>query len=167
MARLILIRHAKSDWSAGAPDRLRPLSDRGRRQAPATGEWVAAQFDEVDLAVVSVAARAQQTWELVAAELDPLATVIDSEDAYTFDGADLADLVEAFPESAEAAILVGHNPALEELVQLATGRYAHLPTAAVAVLDLAGWAAVAGGTGAVLAAGRPADGRWDVLTTGW
>lgn len=158
MPRLILIRHAKSDWSAGVPDRERPLNDRGRRQAPPLGEWLGAEFDQLDLAVVSVATRAQQTWELIAAHLDPVPQAIDSEQAYTFDGEDLADLISDLPPSASTVILVGHNPALEELIRMATGQPVGMPTSSVAVLELETWDGVAEGTGTVLISGRPADG---------
>ena len=124
--RLILIRHAKSDWNAGVSDRDRPLNGRGRSQAPETGEWLAGRFGDVDLAVVSVAARARETWELVSRHLSA-AEVCDAEDAYTFDGDDLADLVAGLPESASSVVLVGHNPAMEELIHLATGRFLPMP----------------------------------------
>ena len=163
MVRLILIRHAKSDWSVGAPDARRPLNARGRRQAPATGVWIGSRFDELDLAVVSVATRAQQTWELASAHLDPVPDVTNSEAAYTFDGDDLADVVAGLPESAATVVLVGHNPALEELIELATGTSVTMPTSAVAVLELDSWTAVAEGDGTVVAAGRPADDTWTVL----
>ena len=65
---LILLRHAKSDWSGGEPDRLQPLAPRGRRQAPEAGQWLADHAGVIDLAVVSTAARAQQTWQLAAAD---------------------------------------------------------------------------------------------------
>src|SRR6478735_578713 len=61
---LVLLRHAKSDWSTGEPDPRRPLAGRGRRQAPEAGRWLAANLDAIDLAVVSPATRARQTWEL-------------------------------------------------------------------------------------------------------
>ena len=66
---LILLRHAKSDWSGDEPDVDRPLAKRGRRQAPEAGRWLAANIDRIDLAVVSPASRARSTWDLVAAEL--------------------------------------------------------------------------------------------------
>lgn len=161
--QLILVRHAKSDWGAGATDRERPLNDRGVRQAPATGEWAAGQFGEIDLAVVSVAERAQQTWRLVSQHLDPLPDVTDSEAAYTFDGEELADLVADLPDAASTVILVGHNPALEELIEMATGNFVPMPTSAVAVLRLNSWSGIGVGDGVVAAAGRPADDRWTVL----
>ena len=37
--RLILLRHAKSDWP-DVPDRDRPLAKRGRRDAPKIGRWL-------------------------------------------------------------------------------------------------------------------------------
>ncbi|MGQ3295308.1 MAG: SixA phosphatase family protein, partial [Shinella sp.] len=37
MKRLLLLRHAKSAWPEGVEDHDRPLSDRGRRDAPCMG----------------------------------------------------------------------------------------------------------------------------------
>ena len=154
---LVVIRHAKSDWDVDAADRDRPLAKRGRRQAPPTGRWLAAQDLALDLAVVSPAARARQTWELVAAELDRPPTTRVEEAAYTFDGDELLEVVRALPESAGAVVLVGHNPAVEEFVETLTGEYAALPTSAVAIVEVASWAGVGPGTGRLLANLRPAD----------
>ena len=41
---LIVLRHGKSDWSGGEPDRERPLAKRGRRQVPEAGAWLAANL---------------------------------------------------------------------------------------------------------------------------
>jgi len=43
MKRLIFMRHAKSDWALGLPDRDRPLNARGRRSAPVMGDWLRSQ----------------------------------------------------------------------------------------------------------------------------
>ena len=67
---LILLRHAKSDWSGNEADVDRPLSKRGLRQAPHAGRWLAHSISSIDLAVVSPATRARSTWELASAELD-------------------------------------------------------------------------------------------------
>src|SRR3954447_12464494 len=66
----IPLRHAKSDWSGDAADIERPLADRGWRQAPDAGRWLAANIGSISLAVVSPAARATSTWKVVAAEVD-------------------------------------------------------------------------------------------------
>src|SRR6476620_12682109 len=67
---LILLRHAKSDWSGHEADIARPLAKRGRRQAPDAGRWLATNIDSIDLAVVSPASRARSTWDLVSVRLD-------------------------------------------------------------------------------------------------
>ncbi len=62
---LILLRHAKSDWSGDEVDLARPLADRGRRQAPDSGRWLNANIGSIALALVSPAERARSTWDLV------------------------------------------------------------------------------------------------------
>ena len=152
---LVLIRHAKSDWDVPVPDRQRPLNARGARQAPATGKWLSNNGIQPDLALVSPAVRAQRTWEIVAAELPTQPRVEVSETAYTFDGRDLLRLVRGAPEVTTLAI-VGHNPAMEELIESLTGRSARMPTSALAVLDGSSWDAPLG-SWTIRYAGRPAD----------
>lgn len=167
MARaLVLIRHAKSNWSEPVPDRERPIGKRGRRQAPAVGRWLREQEIVPDLALVSPARRARETWELVAAELkggasrDGVRTVVRSAvEAYTFDGEDLMRLVHSVPADVEVVALVGHNPALEELIDMLTGADQPMPTSAVAVIDPGStpWSELTAGA-RLVTAGRPADG---------
>lgn len=151
---LVVVRHAKSDWHVPVGDRERPLAPRGRRQAPATGRWLAEHLALADLAVVSVATRARQTWQLVAAELPEAPPVQVAEAAYTFAGDDLLELVRQLPDDAGTVVVVGHNPAVEEAVESLTGRSVRLPTAALAVVDLPTWSST---TGRLRAVGRPAD----------
>lgn len=156
---LIVIRHAKSDWSVPVEDRDRPLAPRGRLQAPAAGRWIATHVARLDLAVVSTATRARQTWDLLAAELPaPPPTRFESA-AYTFSGHDLLELVGRLPEDAGTVALVAHNPAAEDLVEALTGEQVRLPTAALAVVAMPAWDL---GTGRLRAAGRPADGTLDL-----
>lgn len=113
----------------------------------------------LDLAVVSTATRAQQTWELVAAELDAV-EVVDVDDAYTFDGYELLGVVRELPATAGVVALVSHNPAVEELVESLTGRSVPMPTSALAVIELSHWGSAGRVKGELVAAGRPADERW-------
>lgn len=159
---LVVIRHAKSDWSVPAADRDRPLAGRGRKQAPATGRWIETNCPAIDLAVVSVAARTRQTWTLIAAELGDDVDVRESEDAYTFDGQDLVELIRHLPTSANAVALVSHNPAVEELVEALSEEWVPMPTSALAVLELDDWTSAGAGSARLIAAGRPADDQWHV-----
>lgn len=153
---LVLLRHAKSDWDTGAPDRERPLAARGRRQAGEAGEWLARHEADrpLDLALVSPARRAEETWERASARLAVPPPVRSAEAAYTFDGDDLLELVRGLVAE-PAVVLVGHNPALEELVQRLTGAWVPMRTAALAVVELDGWDAAGTSRGRLLAHGRP------------
>jgi phosphohistidine phosphatase len=156
---LVLLRHAKSDWSTGEADVERPLAKRGRRQAPEAGQWLAAHLAGIDLAVVSPAARARGTWDLVAAELGHPPRVLVDDRVYAASDDELLDVVRDLPGDAETVVLVGHNPGIEELAALLTGETPAMPTSALAVLSLpAGWSRAGPGTATLRAAGRPPEG---------
>lgn len=108
----------------------------------------------VDHAVVSPAQRARSTWELVSKELDRSPTTTVDDRAYTFDGRGLLTIVQSLPDDWGTVALVGHNPAMEELVGSLTGEWVEMPTSCVAVIDLPGpWSEGTGG--ALRAHGRP------------
>jgi phosphohistidine phosphatase len=153
---LILLRHAKSDWSGGEADLLRPLGKRGRRQAPDAGRWLAAGIGHVDLAVVSPAERARSTWQLVSAELAaPPQTRFDDR-MYAASGSALIGLVRELPDDVNTVVLVGHNPGIEDLVSTLTGHWVPMPTSSLAVMAVRGPWSTAGHSSAELrASGRP------------
>lgn len=153
---LVLLRHAKSDWSGSEADIDRPLAKRGRRQAPEAGAWLAAHLPLVDLAVVSPATRARSTWDLVAAELDVPPPARIDERVYAASIRELVDVVRGLPEDAGVVVLVGHNPGIEDLATRLTGEWVTMPTSALAVLTLSDRWSGAGDQPAVLTAtGRP------------
>jgi phosphohistidine phosphatase len=153
---LILLRHAKSDWSGGEADLVRPLAKRGRRQAPDAGRWLAANIDSIDLAVVSPADRARSTWVIVSAELDvPPQTRIDDR-VYAASDSELLDIVRELPDEIDTVALVGHNPGIEDLVALLIGDWVPMPTSAIAVIALSGpWSSAGHAPGTLRASGRP------------
>jgi phosphohistidine phosphatase len=156
---LVLIRHAKSDWSSAVDDRQRPLAPRGLRQAPESGRWLATHLtgdDAIEHAVVSPAQRARSTWDLVAAELASVPPTTVDERAYTFDERGLLAIVRDLPEDWGTVALVGHNPAMEEAVGDLTGSWVAMPTSCLAVIDLPGtWAEATDAVGVLRAHGRP------------
>jgi phosphohistidine phosphatase len=162
--RLILLRHAKSDWP-DVPDRDRPLAKRGRRDAPVVGRWLRKQGYLPDVVVCSAARRTRQTWDLVAPELGGSPSVTFEPRAYAASALTLLYLVRELPATARAALLIGHNPGVEELAASLTespgggdGPRLRFPTAAVAVLEFAGaWADLVPGDARLLAFTIPAD----------
>lgn len=135
---LILLRHAKSAWPQEASDAVRPLAGRGRRDAPAVGRWLREQIATIDLVVCSPAVRAVQTWELAAAQLDTPPRVRHDERLYAASAEDLLKVTQELPHEAATAVLVGHNPGLEDFLTLLTGAAEPLKTSAVAVIATAG-----------------------------
>jgi phosphohistidine phosphatase len=145
--RLILLRHAKSDWP-DVPDRERPLAKRGRRDAPVVGRWLRRHGYLPDVVICSIARRTRQTWERVAPELGGSPSVTFEPRAYAASAQTLLYLVRELPGTCQTAMLIGHNPAIEELASdLAEAPAAagappspglRFPTAAVAVLEFTG-----------------------------
>ena len=152
---LILLRHGKSDWSGGEPDHERGLTRRGRRQAADAGAWLA-DHATPDLAVMSTARRAVLTWRTAADELPTAPTARTDERVYAASARQLLEVVRGLPEDPCTAVLVGHNPGLEDLVELLSGEVVRMPTSALVVLDLDGaWAQVAAGSATLRTSGRP------------
>lgn len=142
--RLILFRHAKSSWPEGVEDHERPLSERGRRDAPAMAKWLARQGLVPSLALVSTARRTQETWALAAPELGG-AEKRDVAAIYEAPAERLLDLIRETESSIATLLLVGHNPGMEDLAALLMrprggameDRLAlKYPTAGIAVLSL-------------------------------
>lgn len=144
MKLLTLLRHAKSDWGdAGLADFDRPLNERGRKDAPLMGRFLAAVGLLPDLVVSSPARRARQTSE-AAAQAAGYRRRIQWEEAIYMASLDtLLAVVQSLPDDAGHALLVGHIPGFEELASAlmgAGGRDAyglHMPTAAAAHIVLA------------------------------
>lgn len=118
MRSLLLLRHAKSDWShPGLRDFDRPLNERGQRDARRMGHWMKAQGIVPQWVACSTARRARQTLEAMNESLALPAAAGDFTDRLYL--ADLSTLLECLaqcPVVAGPVMLVGHNPGLEDLL---------------------------------------------------
>lgn len=150
MKTLYLLRHAKSSWkNADLQDFDRPLNGRGRETAPLVGGFIRKKKLRVDLIISSPAVRARQTAALVKDSAGLAADLLFDERIYEADVGALVEVVTQAAESADALLLVGHNPGLEELLMFLTGEGHGMPTAALAALalDVEKWAKVREQTG--------------------
>jgi phosphohistidine phosphatase len=166
MKRLLIMRHAKSSWDEpDRPDHDRPLNDRGRRTAPRMGAWLAEQGLVPDLALVSSATRAQQTWELVAGALPCQGPARTEPGIYEAEPETLVEILHGTPDEAATVIMVGHEPGVSEFARLMASdpvpaalarAFGHFPTAAVAAIefDTGSWRSV-----------NPGRGRFTVFVT--
>jgi len=147
MRRLMLLRHAKSDWSKpGARDRERKLATRGREAAPRIGTYMARHGLQPDRVLCSTATRTRQTWDLVAGPLTGEPTVVYEDRLYEAGPEAILKVVKETKADTHALLLVGHNPGIHEFAKklIATGDVEarqrvmeKFPTAALAVIDFA------------------------------
>jgi phosphohistidine phosphatase len=133
--RLIVLRHAKSDWPDGVPDHDRPLAPRGRREAALAGQWLREHVDDLELVVCSSAKRARRTWKHVARQLDTAPELRIDERVYAASGDQLMEVIQELPASASAVLMIGHNPGLEDVVAHLTGLWSPLKTSSIAVVS--------------------------------
>ena len=155
-SRLILLRHAKSDYPPGVADHDRPLNERGRRDASAAGAWIAEHrdelFDGTAVALVSSALRAQETWGRIAEHLTDLPSMTEPR---LYEAACSTLMTIADASGADTVLVVAHNPTIQEtasflaapgglgLLDRVRSKY---PTCGLAVLDLSATDPWAGGS---------------------
>lgn len=156
MLRLMLLRHAKSDWDhPGLADFDRPLAARGRDAAPRIGRYMAEQDLSPDRILCSTAQRAKETLALVLPHLTGnIAITLTSALYESHADRDYLDIIVQHGGTARALMLVGHNPATEDTAMALVGDgdpdalrslRAKYPTAALAVIDFAAeaWSEIA------------------------
>jgi phosphohistidine phosphatase len=137
MKTLLLLRHAKSSWKqSGQPDHERPLNKRGKKEAPKVGKYLKENDLIPDLILSSTARRAHDTAQAVADECGFDGQIDLYQDLYLSDTACYLDILHCLPDDAKTALVVGHNPDVEELQTLLTDVSEHMTTAALAVVEL-------------------------------
>jgi phosphohistidine phosphatase len=160
MRRLMLLRHAKTEHDApSGRDQDRRLDERGRRDAAEIGGWMGRHPPFPELALVSPAIRAHETWEIAWQAMQDQAPEPRVEILAELYGADPSQLLQIVRDASVAdprrLMLVGHNPGMHEMALAlagssgnAAGRKAladNLPTSGLVVFDFAvdDWADVA------------------------
>lgn len=155
MKELLIVRHGKSSWDEpNQADRDRPLKARGEQAADAMGARLAARASVPERIITSDARRALDTAERLAAAagLGGDRVVVEPQ-LYTERSDDVVQVIRRIDHAVERAAVVGHNPALHELVHVLSDlRLSKYPTAAIAHLRLpvGHWAEVAEGSAEVV-----------------
>lgn len=130
MIRLVLVRHAKSDWGdASLDDHDRPLNDRGLRDAPVMARRLADTGFRPETILSSTALRAATTADIFADVLD---APVDRRERLYGAPAELL-LGTAAQRGAASVMVVAHDPGMSVLAGRLSGEgIAHMPTCAVA-----------------------------------
>ncbi|MEX0853809.1 MAG: histidine phosphatase family protein [Bauldia sp.] len=166
MRRLMLLRHCKSSLGEeGLPDRDRPLSKRGQREAESMAEEIAARHAP-DRILCSPASRTRETLDPLLARLGKGVDLAVVEELYGEAG-DYRAVVAARGGDAMRLLVIGHNPAIEATARALAGSgdkaclslmAAKFPTGALAVFEIDGdWTELKPRAGRLIAFIRPRD----------
>jgi phosphohistidine phosphatase len=147
MKRLILLRHAKSDWDDPvARDFDGPLNRRGDKAAMVMGEFAKMRGLRFDMAVASPAVRVVETLNTFFAAYGEVVDPRWDRRIYLASAPTLFDVIRDLPDSADSVLMAGHNPGLEELIldlvpddgasPLREDVEVKFPTASIAVMNL-------------------------------
>ncbi|MBH1936467.1 histidine phosphatase family protein [Streptomyces sp. AV19] len=163
--RIVLFRHAKADWP-DVDDHERPLAERGRKDAPVAGRWLAGSGVTPDLALCSTAARTRETWKLAAPELVQRPRTVYEERLYEASLGELIAVLNEVSDEVSDLLVIGHNPGMHALADALSGEAdgdllprmnrSGFPTAGIAVITFSGsWKGVEHGVGRLAAFWAP------------
>ncbi|HBO53821.1 MAG TPA: phosphohistidine phosphatase [Janibacter terrae] len=140
---IVCVRHGKSSWKTNERDHNRPLASRGTRDAVVAGQQLAPLH--FDLALVSPATRARQTWQTLQMGGVSCADVRTVDELYHAWTPEVIRVLQALPSAAHTVLVVGHEPTLSDLVltlaapsPLTAAVREKFPTSAIAVLTHGG-----------------------------
>lgn len=137
MLHLMLMRHGKSDWDAGAlDDHSRPLSNRGVRAAERMGQVLRDLQLVPDIVVSSTATRARSTAEIARISGGWDSRLILADELYGASVETTLECAERHAGDATRVMLVGHQPTWSMTVQQLTGGTADIRTATIADIEI-------------------------------
>lgn len=156
MRTLILLRHAKAaDPVLGMPDKDRPLTDRGERDAARAGEELKALGLTPEVVLSSSARRTEQTTRLAF----PGLAARYEDTLYHAHADDLLERLRRLDPDHRVVALVGHNPAVHELaLMLAGGDYGFRPGTFAVIRCASPWPELAAGEGELVTLWDPKQG---------
>lgn len=155
MKYLYLIRHAKSSWdNPGLTDIKRPLSNRGKQDAPMMGKRLAAMGTKPDLLITSPAKRARKTAKKIAKKTGyPAHKIIIDNNLYLKGVINLLKTINEINEKYNTVFLFGHNPDFTSLANLLThAQLYNIPTCGICCIafDIGSWQFVKEGNGKLI-----------------
>jgi phosphohistidine phosphatase len=153
MRNLMIMRHGKSDWEAGArSDHARPLANRGIVSAERMGEVIRDLGIIPGIVISSTAVRARATAELARITGGWASRLILEDDLYGTSPRGALEVVARYAGECERVMIVGHEPTWSMLIKQLTGGSCAVRTATVADIELhiSGWDAVTSASGTLV-----------------
>jgi phosphohistidine phosphatase len=159
MLTLTLFRHAKSSWDhPNLMDFDRPLNERGEKDAPAMGRFLAEHKLVPDLILCSTAKRACETLALALPQWPSQPKTEFSDALYLASEESMLEMLQHVSGAPAHVMMIGHNPGIHAFAMSMAGtgeadaRFAlssKYPTAAIAniTFDDAEWSGIESGQG--------------------
>ena len=154
---LLLVRHAKSAWDdPSLADHDRPLAPRGEKALRGLREHLSRAEHPPDVVLCSSARRTVDTLDGIRAALPKQASIDVTDELYLANTNTLLTRLHGLNGKVRCAMLIGHNPGIEDLALLLVGSgdaglraqlAAKLPTGALVALSFDGrWTHLGAGT---------------------
>ena len=144
MKTIILVRHAKSSWDDfSLKDEDRPLTDRGKKNAPDMARRLLKKKIPIDAILSSPAKRAKSTAEYFAKEYDiPKKKIKLIDELYMASSDAFVKTIRNAPEKADSIALFSHNEGITQFANsLSEARVDNMPTCSVFAVkvDIDNW----------------------------
>ncbi len=139
MKKILIMRHAKSDWSDGSiRDYDRSLNKRGKLDAPLIGKEIKKKGFVPDLILSSPALRAKMTAEAVAENSEYNKQIIWNKSFYFGYTEEIIQAIKNTDEAIENLMIFGHNPTWTSIAEKLSGKYLNMKTADLVVIEYDG-----------------------------
>lgn len=137
MKSVLILRHAKSSRkNPKQSGNERPLTKRGKRDAPLMGELIKNEHLVPEFIISSNAKRASSTAKMVAKAAGYKGGINLNQSLYAARPSDYIDVLRNLSNEYARVLIIGHNPGLEELVGTLTEEEHGLSTCSLAHVEL-------------------------------
>lgn len=148
MKQLIILRHGKAEKDSMAKDDYdRALTERGKKNARAMGEYIGSRAGKPDLILSSSARRAHETAILAAQGVGyPEEMIQTDQNLYFAPATWIMNVLSKLPDDVDNCLYVGHNPGITDLINDLGVKLDNLPTSSAAcfTFNVDAWADISG-----------------------
>ena len=138
MKKIIIIRHAKSDWSNNTSDLDRPISTRGVNDAKIISKIFDSQDLRPEIIYTSIAKRTIETSRIFRERSKFLFNLdcIEVDELYDFSGNDVKSFIKNLNKKLSSVLIFTHNNSCNFLVNDFANRFnLHVPTCGMLIFE--------------------------------
>jgi phosphohistidine phosphatase len=139
MKKLYLVRHAKSSWDDYLlTDKKRPLSERGKRDAPAMAGMLRDKDPDLEYIVSSPAKRALETAKIFRKAFNLSKERMDKDSRlYLASPSTIVEVIQSVDDQYQSLAIFGHNPGMTDFLnRFSAAAIDNIPTCGVARIDI-------------------------------